>query len=140
MGNRRIFEKRALQTRLQRFPTDGFMLKSIIRHSCSRCSSFWLGIRNISQSGLAAEHLGPAFIPFASGDAVELTLDTACKVFSRPIHLSCIVVRRTDLAQRASMDFHHTIFGLEIISIDERHDYAWQLGLNRLGNPPRTEP
>jgi hypothetical protein len=89
-------QKRSLQVRLQRFELEPDRLEAIVRHSNSRCSCFWIGVKNISASGLGAEHLGLVYVPFSPGDRLDVTLDISCRVFSRPIHVKCIVQRREE--------------------------------------------
>jgi hypothetical protein len=119
-----------LDKRLPRFDGCG-QIKAIVRNSRSRCACFWLDVANVSGSGIGIVYGGHGFVPFAVNDELQLTLDTTCAVFVRPLHVKVCVKWREEEDGHA-VRVPQTTLGCQIMLVDPIHVVAWKNGLEKL--------
>lgn len=103
-------------------------VEAIIKNSRLRFSCYWLQVVDISKSGIGIKYEGLGILPLAKGDHLDITLDLSSKVFARPIHLKAQVVHLTEATEGSNC----ILLGLEVSSVEPRHDKAWQEGLQHL--------
>jgi hypothetical protein len=126
-------KRNPLEIRMQRFEGSG-QIKALVKNCRSRCACFWLDVENVSGSGICIVHNAHGHIPFSIDDELQVTLDTSCAVFRRPIHVRARVIWRRDneAARLIGSAEPLTCLGCQILLVDPLHSQDWQAGLERL--------
>lgn len=122
--------------RPQRFRTDEEVIQLIAKNRTSRFSCFWMVVNDISKTGVCVSYEGRGTLPVRMDDVLLITLDVTCKVFDRPLHLSCEVVwieSKEDWQDKPGLN--KVFLGLRILEIEEQHLEYWSIGLRKYGNP-----
>jgi len=122
--------------RPQRFATNEDSIHLIAKNRTSRFSCFWMVVNDLSKTGIGVSYVGRGILPVRLGDVLMITLDMTCKIFDRPLHLTCEVVRVGSEENWLDEPGLNRIFlGLKVIDIQEQHVVHWDAGLRKCGNP-----
>ncbi|MFW7380235.1 MAG: hypothetical protein ACOH5I_15585 [Oligoflexus sp.] len=113
---------------------DGIQL--IAKNRTSRFSCFWMIVNDLSKTGLGVSYVGRGILPVRANDILLITLDMTCKIFDRPLHLTCEVVRvSSEECWQGEPGLNRIFLGLKIIDIQQQHIAHWDTGLRKCGNP-----
>lgn len=125
--------------RPQRFLAGDDDIQLIAKNRTSRFSCFWMVVNNLSKTGLGVSYVGRGILPIRHNDVLLITLDMTCRVFDRPLHLTCKVVRvQSEENWQNEPGLNRIFLGLKILDIQQQHVTYWDAGLRKYGNPDIT--